>query len=73
MKKLTIISVAAASLLISGCATSDPGVFHQDSAASKCEPGTGGPGQSPCKMVYWSSRDGAVDPRAPENTKDDRR
>lgn len=62
MRELLLLSLVIASALIAGCATSDAEQFHRASASGGCEVGTGGHGQPPCKMVYWSSRDGMVDP-----------
>ena len=62
MRELLLFSLVGASAAIAGCATSDTEQFHRANASGGCEVGTGGPGQPPCKMVYWSSRDGMVDP-----------
>jgi len=71
---LLALIVAATSSLMTGCATNDTDQFYSRSPTSGCETGTGGTGQPPCKMVYWSSRDGQVDPHEPDSKgRDDRR
>lgn len=62
MRRMIFLSLVITAACITGCATSDAGQFRRTDASGGCEVGTGGFGQPPCKMVYWSSRDGMVDP-----------
>jgi len=59
MRKLFGIIVIC---LIAGCASADSERFYEPAAAAECETGTGGVGQPPCKMTFWSSKSGFQDP-----------